>query len=128
MTESRRALMPDDLRLVALFGIVVVNVHYIAFSSLHGFADPGSATPVDAVTLWLVNGLATLKTYGLLSTLFAGYGPGLWGAVDRATATGIAPAVTLALIGLGAVWRMRFALGGFEWVLRRITHPGQARV
>lgn len=52
--------------------------------------------------------------------------PGLWGAVDRTTATGIALAVTLALIGLVAVWRMRFALGPFEWVLRRITHAGQA--
>ena len=63
----------------------------------------------------------------LLSTLFAGYGLGLWGAVDRATATGISFAVTLALIGLVAIWRMRFALGPFEWVLRRITHAGGER-
>jgi len=70
MTESRRALMPDYLRLVALFGIVVVNVQYMAFSSLQGFVDPGGATPADAVTLWLVNGLATLKTYGLFSFMF----------------------------------------------------------
>ena len=33
-----RALMPDYLRLFELFGIVVVNVQYIAFSALHGFA------------------------------------------------------------------------------------------
>ncbi|WP_084861164.1 DUF418 domain-containing protein [Salibaculum halophilum] len=70
MTESSRALMPDYLRLVALFGIVVVNVQYIAFSSLHGIVDPGGITPADAVTLWLVNGLATLKTYGLFSFMF----------------------------------------------------------
>ncbi len=70
MTDSRRALMPDYLRLAALFGIVVVNVQYMAFSSLHGFADPGGATPADAVTLWLVNGVATLKTYGLFSFMF----------------------------------------------------------
>src|SRR6056297_3652655 len=67
---SRRALMPDYLRLVALFGIVVVNVQYIAFSALHGFADPVAETARDAITLWLVNGLALFKTYGLFSFMF----------------------------------------------------------
>jgi uncharacterized protein len=62
--------MPDHLRLVALFGIVVVNVQYIGFSALHGFADPVAETPLDEITLWLVNGLALLKTYGLFSFMF----------------------------------------------------------
>jgi len=62
--------MPDYLRLVALFGIVVVNVQYIAFSALHGFADPVAETARDAITLWLVNGLALFKTYGLFSFMF----------------------------------------------------------
>jgi len=70
MTGPERALMPDYLRLFALFGIVVVNVQYIAFSALHGFAGPVAETAVDAVTLWLVNGLALLKTYGLFSFMF----------------------------------------------------------
>lgn len=70
MTGSPRALMPDYLRLFALFGIVVVNVQYIAFSALHGFADPVAETTLDAITLWLVNGLALLKTYGLFSFMF----------------------------------------------------------
>lgn len=70
MTGSPRALMPDYLRLVALFGIVVVNVQFIAFSALHGIADPVAETAIDAVTLWLVNGLALLKTYGLFSFMF----------------------------------------------------------
>jgi len=70
MTASPRALMPDYLRLFALFGIVVVNVQYIAFSALHGFADPVAETALDAITLWLVNGLALLKTYGLFSFMF----------------------------------------------------------
>lgn len=70
MTGSPRALMPDYLRLFALFGIVVVNVQYIAFSALGSFADPGGGTALDAVTLWLVNGLALLKTYGLFSFMF----------------------------------------------------------
>ena len=50
MTGSPRALMPDYLRLVALFGIVVVNVQFIAFSALHGIADPVAETAIDAVT------------------------------------------------------------------------------
>ena len=70
MTGSSRALMPDYLRLIALFGIVVVNVQFMAFSALGSFADPGGETLRDAVTLWLVNGLALLKTYGLFSFMF----------------------------------------------------------
>ena len=70
MTGSPRALMPDYLRLVALFGIVVVNVQFIAFSALGSFADPGGETLRDEITLWLVNGLALLKTYGLFSFMF----------------------------------------------------------
>lgn len=70
MTGSLCALMPDYLRLVALFGIVVVNVQYIAFSALHSFADPVGETLLDAIVLWLVNGLALLKTYGLFSFMF----------------------------------------------------------
>ena len=74
--------MPDYLRLVALFGIVVVNVQFIAFSALGSFAEPGDETALDAITLWLVNGLALLKTYGLFSFMF---GVGL-GFLMRSTA------------------------------------------
>lgn len=70
MTGSARALMPDYLRLVALFGIVVVNVQYIAFTLLGGFLEPSGETAGDAVTLWLVNGLAMSKSYGLFSFMF----------------------------------------------------------
>ena len=68
--QPPRALMPDYLRLIALFGIVVVNVQFIGFSVLRGFTDPVAQSHVDAVTLWLVNGLALLKTYGLFSFMF----------------------------------------------------------
>lgn len=67
---GERALMPDVLRLVALFGIVVVNVQYIAFSSLHGFTERLGETGRDDVTLWLINGLALMKSYGLFSFMF----------------------------------------------------------
>lgn len=65
-----RALMPDYLRLIGLFGIVIVNVQYIAFSALHGFIEPVGETFGDMITLWLINGLALLKTYGLFSFMF----------------------------------------------------------
>lgn len=70
MIRSGRALMPDYLRLLALFGIVVVNVQFIAFSALEGFISPVVETSADAITLWLIHGLALLKTYGLFSFMF----------------------------------------------------------
>jgi len=70
MTNAARALMPDYLRLIALFGIVVVNVQFIAFSAVGSIAEPGGETERDAITLWLVNGLALLKSYGLFSFMF----------------------------------------------------------
>lgn len=65
-----RALMPDYLRLLALFGIVVVNVQYMAFPMSEGFAGASRQAPADVVAIWLVNGLAYLKTYGLFSFMF----------------------------------------------------------
>ena len=65
-----RALMPDYLRLIALFGIVVVNVQYIAFSALQSMTDQLAQSSADAITLFMVNGLALLKTYGLFSFMF----------------------------------------------------------
>ncbi|MEO1679612.1 MAG: DUF418 domain-containing protein [Pseudomonadota bacterium] len=70
MTQAERALLPDYLRLIALFGIVVVNVQFIAFSALEGLGEKVGADLADKVTLWLVNGLALLKTYGLFSFMF----------------------------------------------------------
>ena len=60
----------------------------------------------------------------LLTTIFSGYGLGLWGAVDRLTAVAIALAVTAGLMGALLIWRTYFTLGPFEWVLRRITYGG----
>jgi uncharacterized protein len=58
----------------------------------------------------------------LLSTLFSGYGLGLWGAVDRMTALVIAFMVTVILIVALLIWRSRFRLGPFEQILRWITY------
>jgi len=70
MSDANRAWMPDYLRLFALFGIVIVNVQFMAFSMLTSFPDVFGETTSDRLTLWLVNGLALLKTYGLFSFMF----------------------------------------------------------
>lgn len=70
MGHSERALMPDYLRLFALFGIVVVNVQAMAYPLLAGFDGGDPLTAVDAVAVWLVEGLALLKSYGLFSFMF----------------------------------------------------------
>jgi uncharacterized protein len=44
--------------------------------------------------------------------------------VDRLTSVAIALVVTAGLLGALMIWRSRFALGPFEWVLRRITYHG----
>ena len=69
IVKEPRSPMPHYLRFFALFGIVV-NVQYIAFSALHGVTDAMAETAVDTIILWLVNGLALLKTYGLFSFMF----------------------------------------------------------
>ncbi len=70
MTGSPRALMPDYLRLIALFGIVVVNVQFIGFSLVNGFDTPIAKSTAEFVTLWLVDGLALYKSYALFSVMF----------------------------------------------------------
>jgi uncharacterized protein len=65
-----RALMPDYLRLFALFGIVVVNVQFMAYPIEEGFVGATQQSPADAVAAWLVGGLALLKSYGLFSFMF----------------------------------------------------------
>ena len=64
----------------------------------------------------------------ILSTLFAPYGLGLWGDIGPAAAVALAVGVTVALILALVVWRRFFALGPFEWILRRITGIGARHV
>ncbi len=143
MTASPRALMPDYLRLFALFGIVVVNVQYIAFSALGSVADPSGETALDAITLWLVNGLALLKTYGLFSFMF---GVGLGFLMRSATRRGLPFGRVyrnrmIGLIILGVAHGCLFFPGGIltiyaitgsilylfrDWPVRRLVRVGAA--
>ncbi len=65
-----RAQMPDYLRLIALFGIVVVNVQFMAFPDSANFPFNTGFSGFDRVTVLLVNGLALTKSYGLFSFMF----------------------------------------------------------
>lgn len=143
MSGSPRALMPDYLRLVALFGIAVVNVQFIAFSALGNLTDPPGETLPDAITLWLVNGLALLKTYGLFSFMF---GVGL-GFVMRSAARRDLPLgriyrnrmIGLALLGIahgclffpGDILTIYAVMGSLlyllrDWPVRRLVQIGAA--
>ncbi|SUZ31934.1 hypothetical protein ROE7235_01685 [Roseibaca ekhonensis] len=136
-----RALMPDYLRLIALFGIVIVNVQFIGFSVLHGFAEPMGQSAADDVTLWLINGLALLKTYGLFSFMF---GVGLGFLMRSATRRGLPFGKLyrnrmLGLLGLGLLHGCLFFPGDIlviyavagsilyllrDWPLRRLATLG----
>ena len=63
----------------------------------------------------------------VLSTVFAGYGLGLWGQVGEFAAVLIAIGVTIILMWGVVLWCRVFRLGPFEWVLRRFTYLGQAK-
>ncbi|MEM1265704.1 MAG: DUF418 domain-containing protein [Pseudomonadota bacterium] len=67
---SERAYMPDYLRLFALFGIVIVNVQGMAYPLAGGFSAASAFGPLDRVVVWLIDGLAFFKTYGLFSFMF----------------------------------------------------------
>ncbi|MEM8553532.1 MAG: DUF418 domain-containing protein [Pseudomonadota bacterium] len=71
MSQSHpRALMPDYLRLIALFGIAIVNVQVMAYPAMEGFPAASIQSGFDRLVVWLVDGLAYFKTYGLFSFMF----------------------------------------------------------
>lgn len=110
---TARALMPDTLRLFALFGIVVVNVQFIAFPATGSFTAPPQLSGIDAAVHWLVNGLALLKTYGLFCFMF---GVGL-GFLMRAAARRGA--------GFGRIYRNRMlGLAGLGLLHGCLFFPG----
>ena len=64
-----RERFPDQLRGLALLGIVVVNAPYLAISS-DGYTDASLATPVDEAVAMLTTIIAEGKFYLLFSFLF----------------------------------------------------------
>ena len=68
-SRSGRQRLPDELRAVALLGIVLVNAPFIAVG-LDGFTDQNLTDPLDRVTTFLTTALAEGKFYILFSFLF----------------------------------------------------------
>jgi uncharacterized protein len=89
-----------------------------------------SKPPGPAMARVLTAGGSSLSIYLgqsiLLSTIFSGYGLGLWDNLSRGAAVLVAVAVTAALIAALSIWRRWFAMGPFEYVLRWMTYR-QAR-
>lgn len=65
-----RALMPDLLRVFALFGIAVVNVVGFAQPISTGFHAGGLDTPIDQAAYAGMAGLFLMKSYPLFSMMF----------------------------------------------------------
>ena len=140
---SMRALMPDYLRLVALFGIVVVNVQYMAFSIDGGAMAASHRDTLDIAVIALVDGLAYLKSYGLFSFMF---GVGLSYQIASAERRGLPLAplyrnrmLGLALLGLlhgillfpGDILLVYAIIGSVlyfwrQWPVRRLVRTGAA--
>lgn len=57
----------------------------------------------------------------VFSTLFYGYGFGLWGQVSRPAQVGMVVALTVVQCALSAWWIARFHFGPLEWVWRAAT-------
>lgn len=64
-----RQSLPDEVRAVALLGIVLVNAPFIAVG-LDGFTDKSLVGPLDRATAFLITALAEAKFYLLFSFLF----------------------------------------------------------
>jgi uncharacterized protein len=111
---------------------VVVIVAPITTLGYLGLIAALSRPPGPIVARALSAGGSSLSIYLgqsiLLSSIFSGYGLGLWEDLSRTTATAIAVCVTLLLIVMLSIWRHWFRLGPFEWVLRRITYAGARTV
>lgn len=71
-------------------------------------------TGSTSLSAYLLQGL-------LLSLVFSGYGLGLYGQLGAAACIGIAALAGASSMALMAAWRLRFARGPFEWLLRGIT-------
>jgi uncharacterized protein len=67
--SPRRDHFADELRGLALLGIILVNAPFAAIASV-GFSDASLATPLDRAVAWAVVAFAQAKFYLLFSFLF----------------------------------------------------------
>lgn len=80
---------------------------------------------------WLTTGLAAVGRMALTNylmqsilctTLFEGWGFGLFGLLDRTQLLGVAAAIWLLQLALSSVWLRYFRFGPMEWLWRSLTY------
>jgi uncharacterized protein len=118
---SAKAMLGMSLILI---GSPFASIGYI------GFLAKWAAAPKSALKTFLARGgTATLSIYLLqsliLAWVFNGYGLGLYGKIGAAGCIGIALITGLVTLIAMSLWRVQFARGPFEMILRRFTYWGR---
>ena len=103
--NTGRVILPDLVRAFALFGIVLVNVAYIAYPGDITYHAGGLESGADKAAYFSVNAIFLLKSYTLFSFMF---GVGLAYQISSAERHGVSFAASyirrmIALIVLGTL-------------------------
>jgi uncharacterized protein len=117
---------PTDAEMLAQFlgwvGAPVLMLGYVGALALLSLR-PGAGAWLRE---WIApSGRMALTNYLIASlvctSLFYGYGAGLWGQVPRAAQVGLVVAITVAQVVASRAWLRRFRMGPFEWTWRAAT-------
>lgn len=116
-----------DLTLAMVFSFIAAPFMTMGYL---GLIAKWAARPISPVKTFIARGgTASLSSYLLqsliLSFIFCGYGLGYYEKIGAAGTIAIALATALFTIGFSSLWRKYFALGPFEYILRRWTYLGQ---
>ncbi|WP_427452329.1 DUF418 domain-containing protein [Litorimonas sp. WD9-15] len=111
--------------------IILIGSPFATFGYL-GWLAKWAAGPDTAFKTFIARGgTATLTAYLLqsiiLSFIFTGYGLGYYGDVGAAGCIAIALATGIFTLTFVSLWRIKFARGPFEYVLRGFTYWGDNR-
>ena len=117
----------------AFFAIAVILIGspFATFGYM-GWLAKWAARPDSAFRTFVARGgTATLTAYLLqsiiLSFIFTGYGLGFYGDIGAAGCIAIALATGIFTLVFTSLWRIKFARGPFEYLLRRFTYWGDNR-
>jgi uncharacterized protein len=113
-----------------MFGSALITLG-APFSSIGylGLIAKWAATPMTRLKLFFARaGTSSLTAYLLqsliLSFVFCGYGLGLYAKLGAATCVAIALATGIITLSVSSLWRVRYARGPMESLLRRWTYLG----
>jgi uncharacterized protein len=113
-----------------MFGMALITLG-APFSSIGylGLIAKWAARPMTRLKLFFARaGTSSLTAYLLqsliLSFIFCGYGLGLYAKLGAASCVAIALATGIVSLSVSSLWRVRFARGPMETLLRRWTYLG----